>query len=68
MLRLKDSFKNPYNIGDNIEFYNKYGIWVKGVIIDFKVNYYVFKAIIKCNEKNCRFHYICVCSTYLRKC
>ena len=68
MLRLKDSFKNPYNIGDNIEFYNKYGIWVKGVIIYFKVNYYVFKAIIKCNEKNCRFHYICVCSTYLRKC
>jgi hypothetical protein len=68
MLRLKETVKNPYSIGDEIEFYNKYGKWIKGFIIDFKVNNYVFKAVIKCCEnKCCRFHYVCICSNYLRK-
>lgn len=68
MLRLKEGFENPYNIGDNIEFYNSYGRWIKGVIIDFKINDYVFKAVIKCDESTyCKLHYICICSTYLRK-
>jgi hypothetical protein len=72
MFRLERSFqngyKNPYQIGDNVEFYNKYGKWIKGFIIGFKINDYVYKAIIKCYENNCcKFHYVCVCSKYLRK-
>lgn len=59
---------NPYKIGDKIEFYNKYGVWVKGKIIDFKKTPFLYKAIIECEEKNCKFHYICICSIYLKKC
>jgi hypothetical protein len=69
MLRLNkiEKFNNPYNIGDKVEFLNYQGKWVKGIIIDFMVTYYVYKAIVKCENKNCRFHYICICSLYLRK-
>jgi hypothetical protein len=67
MLRLKEGFKNQYNISDKVEFYNNKKIWVEGVIVDFKINNYVFKAIIKCKNKNCKFHYVCICSLFLRK-
>ena len=67
-MRLKENFKNPYSIGEKIEFFNSYGYWVKGEIIDFKITDYVYKAIIKCEQnKCCMKHYICVCSLYLRK-
>jgi len=69
MLRLKEGFNNPYKIGDKIDFFNSYGYWVKGVIVGFKINNYVYKAIIKCNEnKCCHYHYVCICSNYLRMC
>ena len=68
MLRLKETVYNIYKIGDSVEFFNKKKIWVKDVIVGFKINYYVYKAIIKCDENSCcRFHYVCVCSNYLRK-
>lgn len=67
MLRLRNIFIYEYFINDKVEFFNKYGIWVKGVVIGFKVTDYVYKAVIKCENKNCKFHYICICSTYLRK-
>lgn len=69
MLRLKDiKNPNPYSIGEDVEFKNRYGEWVKGFIIDFKITDYVYKAVVRCyNNKCCRFHYICVCSTHLRK-
>jgi hypothetical protein len=69
MLRMtKIINNNPYNVNDKVEFYNKFGVWVKGVIIDFKITPYTLKAVIKCKEnKCCRYHYICVCSLYLRK-
>jgi len=70
MLRLKkigEQFNNPYNVGDKVEFFNYQGKWVKGEIIDFKITDYVYKAIIKCENKKCMFHYICICSFYLRK-
>lgn len=69
MLRLKNTKNiNPYFIGEKIEFFNRYGKWVKGEIIDFRITDYVYKAVIKCEEnKCCRNHYICICSLYLRK-
>jgi hypothetical protein len=68
MLRLKDNLTNYYDIYDNVEFYNRYGVWVKGKIIGFKINDYVYKAIIKCNDnKCCKLHYVCICSLFLRK-
>jgi hypothetical protein len=68
LLRLKEIVKNPYEVGDVVEFYNSYGKWISGIITDFKINDYVYKAIIKCYEsKCCRLHYICIYSTYLRK-
>jgi hypothetical protein len=69
MMRLKEGFKNPYSVGDDVEFYNKYNKWIQGYIIGFKINEYVYQAIIKCYGSHCcRLHYICVCSNYLRKC
>jgi hypothetical protein len=69
MLRLKNiKNPNPYSIGETVEFLNRYGYWVKGVIVDFKITDFVYKAVIKCKEnKCCRKHYICICSLYLRK-
>ena len=69
MMRLKEGFKNPYSIGDDVEFYNRYGLWIQGFIVGFKIDDYVYKAIIKCYSSYCKkFHYVCICSTYLRKC
>jgi hypothetical protein len=69
MLRLNKNkeFINPYSINDKVEFLDYRGIWVKGVIIDFKITNYIYKAVIKCKNINCRNHYVCVCSIYLRK-
>jgi hypothetical protein len=69
MLRLNknEEFINPYNINEEVEFFNYQGKWVKGVIVDFKITDYVYKAVIKCENKECRFHYVCICSFYLRK-
>jgi len=71
MLRLKklgENFKNPYNIGDKIEFFTSKNIWIEGLIIDFLVTDYYYKAVIKCKNNYCKFHYVCICSLYLRKC
>lgn len=69
MLRLNKikNFSYGYNVGDKVEFYTNKGFWVKGEIIDFKITDYVYKAVIKCETKNCKFHYVCICSTYLRR-
>lgn len=69
MLRLKSHNLNFYSLGERVEFYNKYGKWIRGKIKGFKINEYVYQAIIECEDnKCCRLHYICICSTYLRKC
>lgn len=70
MLRLKklENFNNPYNIGDKVEFYSiAYDKWIKGIIVGFEINNYIYQAVIKCENKYCKFHYICICSLYLRK-
>jgi hypothetical protein len=71
MLRLNKTFKNgvnnPYKIGDKVEFFNENKVWIKGIIIDFKITEFVYKAVIKCENKYCRKHYICICSFYLRR-
>ena len=67
----KDLFNNPekckYKIGDKVEFLNKDGIWVNAEIIGFNIKSNMFQAILKCDNKRCKKHFICVGSIYLRK-
>jgi hypothetical protein len=68
LLKNEGKINNPYNIGDEVEFYNRYGVWEKGFIVDFEITDYVYKAVIKCYNNFCyRFHYKCICSNHLRK-
>lgn len=64
-------FNNPdeceYKISDKVQFLNKKGIWVDAEIIGFNIKSNRFQAILKCNNKKCKTHTVCVGSIFLRK-
>lgn len=64
-------FHNPdkciYKINDDVEFMNKNGIWINAKIIGFNVKSNRFQAILKCCNRYCKTHAVCVNSIFLRK-
>jgi len=64
---LKKSFKNPYQIGDKIQFFNRFGNWIDGTIIGFNIKSNRYQAIIKCSNPECKLHKICIYSLNLKK-
>jgi hypothetical protein len=63
----KSGFKNPFIVGDRVQFLNKDNIWIDGTITGFKVDDASFKAIIKCNNPECKTHKVCVFSIHLKR-
>lgn len=62
-----DKLKNIYKINDRVEFLNRYGQWIKGIIVDFNKKSNRYQAVIMCNNPDCKLHKICICSIHLRK-
>jgi hypothetical protein len=56
-----------YQVNDKVEFLNKKGIWVSGVVVGYNIKSNRFQVIIKCNNKKCKLHKVCIHSLYLRK-
>lgn len=56
-----------YKIGDKVQFLNRKGIWIDSEIIGFNIKTNRFQAILKCNNKKCKTHKICIYSIFLRR-